>query len=80
MSRLRETFVAPRRDPFLTPDPDSEGELPVSVIVPARDEEANIAHCLTSLLAQSAPPAEILVVDDRSTDGTARVVRALASE
>lgn len=80
MSRLRETFVAPRRDPFLTPDPDSEGELPVSVIVPARDEEANIAPCFTSLLAQSAPPAELLVVDDRSTDGTARVVRALASE
>ena len=80
MSRLRETFVAPRRDPFLTPDPDSEGELPVSVIVPARDEEANIAPCFTSLLAQSAPPAELLVVDDRSTDGTARVVRALTSE
>ncbi len=56
MSRLRETFVAPRRDPFLTPDLNSEGELPVSVIVPARDEEANIPHCLTSLLAQSAPP------------------------
>jgi chlorobactene glucosyltransferase len=42
----------------------------VSVIVPARNEEKNIAPCLESLLEQDYPDFEIIVVDDRSTDGT----------
>jgi len=60
------------------------GELPgtpmVSVIVPARNEEANIADCLDSLLAQSYPRFEIIVADDRSEDGTAEVVRRYRRE
>jgi len=49
----------------------------VSVVVPARNEEAVIGETLASLLAQDYPPDrfEIVVVDDRSTDGTADVVR-----
>jgi glycosyltransferase involved in cell wall biosynthesis len=76
--RLRETFVAPRRDPFLSPEPGAEGELPVSVIIPARNEEATIGACVESLLRQPARPAELLVVDDRSTDGTAQAVKEAA--
>ncbi|MEE8220016.1 MAG: hypothetical protein V3R43_05190, partial [bacterium] len=48
--RLRETIVAPRRDPFIIPDPSAQGELPVSVIIPARDEEATIEGCIASLV------------------------------
>ncbi len=51
----------------------------VSVLVPARDEAANIAACLRGLLDQRCPAEEILVLDDRSTDGTAAIVRHLAS-
>lgn len=76
--RLRQTFVAPRRDPFLEPDPTSEGELPVSVIIPARNEEGSIGACLSSIHSQPAPPAELIVVDDRSTDGTASAVKEAA--
>jgi hopene-associated glycosyltransferase HpnB len=51
----------------------------VAVLVPARNEAAQIAPCLNSLLAQDYPGAfSIDVIDDNSTDGTATLVRALA--
>jgi chlorobactene glucosyltransferase len=56
--------------------PDSLADFPfVTVIVPTRDEERNIAFCLESLLALDYPGFEILVVDDHSTDRTTRIVR-----
>lgn len=45
----------------------------VSVIVPARNEEANLERCLRTLVTQAGVPFEILVVDDGSTDGTRRI-------
>ncbi len=50
----------------------------VSAVVPARNEEANIAAAVRSLAAQPEI-SEILVVDDESTDGTARVLQQLAA-
>jgi glycosyltransferase involved in cell wall biosynthesis len=47
----------------------------VSVIVPARNEEASLRTCLDSLIAQKNVTFEIIVVDDHSTDRT----RAIAS-
>jgi len=49
----------------------------VSVIVPACNEEKTIAAGLASLLAQDYGNLEILVINDRSTDSTGQVVRAL---
>ncbi|HKM65965.1 MAG TPA: glycosyltransferase [Candidatus Acidoferrum sp.] len=51
----------------------------VSAIVPARNEEAVIAACVESL-AQQREIAEILVIDDHSSDRTAEIVHALAAE
>jgi len=48
---------------------------PVSVIVPARNEERNLPALLRSLAEQSARPREIVVVDDGSTDRTAEIAR-----
>ena len=45
----------------------------VSVIVPARNEEASLAACLQSLIAQTGIDYEIIVVDDASTDRTAEI-------
>jgi chlorobactene glucosyltransferase len=42
----------------------------VSVLIPARNEEANLARCLDSLVEQSYENYEIIVLDDQSTDGT----------
>ena len=49
-----------------------------SVIVCAHNEAEYLAGCLHSLLAQSRPPDEILVVDNASTDGTRMVAEAIA--
>jgi glycosyltransferase involved in cell wall biosynthesis len=48
----------------------------VSVIVPARNEEACLGLCLESLVAQSGINFEIIVVDDASTDRTAEIARS----
>jgi glycosyltransferase involved in cell wall biosynthesis len=48
----------------------------VTAIIPARNEEAVIGACIQSLACQ-AEIAEILVVDDQSSDGTASIVRGL---
>lgn len=52
----------------------------VSVLLPARNEEAVIADCVRSLLAQDYPDLEVLVLDDNSTDGTGEILAALARE
>ena len=55
------------------------GEFPfVSVLVPARNEAINIETCVTSLLAQDYPAFEVIVLNDNSTDDTARVLASLA--
>ena len=50
---------------------------PLTVIVPAYNEAASVADTICSLQGQTRPPAEIIVVDDCSTDGTGEVARAL---
>lgn len=54
----------------------------ISILIPARNEAANIAACVTSLAQQDYPSAslEILVLDDRSTDDTAAIVAHLATQ
>ena len=65
--------------------PKSDIELPapaplISILIPARNEEANIGVCLESLRHQDYPNFELLVLDDSSTDGTADIVARIASE
>jgi cellulose synthase/poly-beta-1,6-N-acetylglucosamine synthase-like glycosyltransferase len=51
----------------------------VSVIVPARNEEASLKTCLDSLIAQKNIAFEIIVVDDHSTDRTRTIASEFAS-
>src|SRR5438876_1037764 len=47
----------------------------VSVVVPAYNEEDYIAECLQSLVNQVEKPEQIIVVDNNSTDKTAKIVK-----
>jgi chlorobactene glucosyltransferase len=46
----------------------------ISIIVPARNEARNIRRCVHSLLAQTYPNYELIVVNDRSTDATGEIL------
>jgi len=50
----------------------------VSIIVPARNEEASLGDCLESLTAQTGVAFEIIVVDDGSTDRTREIAQSFA--
>jgi chlorobactene glucosyltransferase len=52
----------------------------ISVLVPARNEEALIAKCLDSLLEQSYKNYEILVLNDNSEDSTLAILRTYAEK
>lgn len=52
----------------------------VSVVIPAYNEEDTIEKCLESILDQTVRPLEVIVVNNRSTDDTAAVVRAFRAE
>ncbi|MBN9119270.1 MAG: glycosyltransferase [Planctomycetes bacterium] len=53
---------------------------PVSVLIPARNEELGIEACVRSVLASRYVELEVIVLDDASTDRTAEIVRAVAAE
>jgi chlorobactene glucosyltransferase len=46
----------------------------VSILVPARDEENNIATCALSLLKQDYPDFEVIILNDHSTDRTGSIL------
>lgn len=51
----------------------------VSVVIPAKNRAKTLPYCLDSVLEQTLPPAEVIVVDDSSNDNTADVVRTYSS-
>jgi chlorobactene glucosyltransferase len=82
VSRVLQIYSARSRGPVLargTTGPAAAAGL-VSIIMPAKDEEANIRAALETVLAQDYPDIEVIVVDDRSRDGTADAVREAAAD
>jgi 4,4'-diaponeurosporenoate glycosyltransferase len=63
-----------RRVPVLAAGSEADAcGLPVSVIIPARNEENNLPLVLESIINSSTQPLQLLVVDDGSIDNTAAV-------
>lgn len=57
----------------MIPREPAPGEPQVSVIVPARNEEASVGKCLASITAQTGTTFEVILVDDGSTDRTREI-------
>ncbi|MBI2151166.1 glycosyltransferase [Candidatus Woesearchaeota archaeon] len=64
-TRLKK--AVPREQPF------------VSILIPARNEELNIAVCLDSVFKQNYPNFEVIVCDDQSTDKTSEIIESFQS-
>ena len=75
LAAVRQVPQLPTQDAL----PGADG-IRVSVIVTARNEERRIENTVRRLLAQRGVDLEIIVVDDRSTDGTSRILATLADE
>ena len=70
-------WLAGERDDAVLPDPAFWPD--IAVVVPARDEAEVIARSIGSLLAQDYPGRlRVILVDDGSGDGTARIARETA--
>lgn len=61
-----------------TPQDNMDNPLRISVVIPVYNGAAHIVHALESVVQQTLPAYEIIVVDDGSTDDTAAAVREFA--
>ena len=75
------TTVAPT--PVVSLSPRDQARVDVSVLVPAKDEEANLAPFMEQIAAAFAEDGhfsfEVIVIDDGSVDGTWSVLEVLQS-
>jgi chlorobactene glucosyltransferase len=73
-------------DIMVEPNTDQGDFLPkaefplISVIIPARNERRNIERCISAIFEQTYPNYEIIVVDDRSSDDTHKILSELKNQ
>ncbi len=77
---LTVTLVNVLLGPRLKHAPQLTDTPKVSVLIPARNEAANIGNCLNGILEQDYPNFEVIVLNDHSTDGTEEIVNNFAAK
>lgn len=77
---IRQTASLVGRDASISFADDGTDLPAIDIVVPVKDEEHNIGPCLRALIAENYPNVRIIVVNDRSTDGTARIVQQIQDE
>ena len=77
---IRGVVQSVRMTPRLDGSPKHPTPPKVSVILPARNEEAYIDRCLQSLLAQDYPDYEIIAINDSSEDATGDIIKKHAAQ
>lgn len=77
LTRAQREAQALTANSYPTPIPQAP---PLSVVIAAKDEADNIESCVRSMLNQDHPNFELIVVDDRSSDGTGPILDRLAGE
>ena len=60
--------------------PDRMGFPAISIVVPNYNHAQYLPRCLTALVTQSAPPLEIIVIDDASTDNSLDMIEDFARQ
>ena len=60
--------------------PEPENWPTVSVVIPACNEAENLEAAVATVLEQDYPELEIILIDDRSTDGTGEIVDRIADD
>ena len=76
IAAARMSFRYPTSDGEAAQTKNATGTFPVSILVPARNEERVITKAVRSLLQLSYPALEIIVINDGSDDGTLEVLRS----
>ncbi|MDB4976984.1 MAG: glycosyl transferase [Myxococcaceae bacterium] len=61
-------------------DLDARRQPRLSVVIPARNEQADIEATVRSVLAQKGVQLEVIVINDHSTDRTGEILNAIAAE
>ena len=69
-----------KQAPLITPDPQAPRLKNVSILIPAKNEEKNIAACLNSLLPQLRERDEIIVINNCSRDRTETILQELGAQ
>ena len=67
-------MISVRKEKLSIQTDDKFAEFPVSVIVPAYNEEVTVLHSIQMLLALDYPDFEVIVINDGSTDNTLETI------
>ncbi|MET0340792.1 MAG: glycosyltransferase family 2 protein [Polyangiales bacterium] len=77
-------YASYRRCKSLVPEqyfePDERKHPRVSIVIPARNEEADIEATVRAVLAQKGVHVELIVINDHSTDSTGAIINRIAAE